>query len=110
MAAETYRRLAQRLDAIPNGFPATESGVELELLAKIFAPEEAALAAEMRLAFEPAEVIAARTGVDLKFAQRTLKAMVRKGQIRFARGGRMLVFGLMPFVVGIFEQQLPRMD
>lgn len=38
MPEETYRRLAQRLDALPNGFPATESGAELELLAKIFAP------------------------------------------------------------------------
>jgi electron transport complex protein RnfB len=44
MSQDVYRRLAERLDAIPNGFPATESGVELKLLAKIFAPEEAALA------------------------------------------------------------------
>ena len=39
-----YRKLAERLDAIPNGFPETESGVELKLLAKIYSPEEAALA------------------------------------------------------------------
>jgi electron transport complex protein RnfB len=110
MSGDVYRRLAQRLDAIPNGFPATESGVELELLAKIFEPEEAALAAEMRLAREPADVIGARAGVDPKTANRTLKAMVRKGQIRAGRKDRKLVFGLMPFVVGIYEEQLPRMD
>ncbi len=110
MSADLYRRLAQRLDAIPNGFPLTESGVELELLAKIFEPEEAALAVEMRLAREPADVIGARAGVDPKTANRTLKAMVRKGQIRAGRKDRRLVFGLMPFVVGIYEEQLPRMD
>lgn len=110
MSEDVYRRLAQRLDAIPNGFPATESGVELRLLAKIFEPEEAALAAEMRLAREPAEVIGARAGVDPRTASRTLKTMVRKGQIRVGRRDRRLVFGLMPFVVGIYEEQLPRLD
>ena len=110
MPEYVYRRLARRLDAIPNGFPATESGVELELLAKIFEPEEAALAAEMRLEREPAEVIGARAGLDPKAAYRTLKTMVRKGQIRAGRKGRKLVFGLMPFVVGIYEEQLPRLD
>ena len=33
-----YRKLAQRLDATPGGFPATESGVELRFLAKLFTP------------------------------------------------------------------------
>ena len=110
MSQDVYRRLAQTLDAIPNGFPATESGVELRLLAKIFTPEEAHLASVMSLHREPAEAIAARAGVEAKTARRTLKTMVRKGQIRVGRRDRKLVFGLMPFVVGIYEEQLPRMD
>lgn len=105
-----YRRLAQRLDTIPNGFPATESGVELRLLAKLFTPEEAALAAEMRLRYEPAEAIAARVGMDPQEAYRTLKGMARKGLIRARRGEGGLVFALLPFVVGIYEEQLRRMD
>ena len=110
MSDDVYRKLAQRLDAIPNGFPATESGVELRLLAKIFTPEEAALASVMRLAREPAADIAARAGVDPDAARRTLKQMVRKGLIRFKKGKGQLTFGLMPFVVGFYEEQLPRMD
>ena len=110
MTRDAYRRLAERLDAIPNGFPATESGVELELLAKIFTPEEAALAAEMRLAQEPASDIAGRAGLDPEAAYDLLKTMVRKGQILLGRKDRQLVFGLMPFVVGIYEEQLPRLD
>ena len=110
MSEDVYRRLARTLDAIPNGFPAAESGADLRLLAKIFEPEEAVLAAVMRLHRESAEVIAARAGVDARVARRTLKTMVRKGQIRFGRREGELVFGLMPFAVGIYEEQLPRMD
>ena len=36
MSEDVYRRLAQTLDAIPNGFPATESGVELRLAGQDF--------------------------------------------------------------------------
>jgi ferredoxin len=105
-----YRRLADRLDAIPNGFPATESGIELRLLEKIFTPEEAGLAAVMRLSKEPAADIAARAGVDPKQAYRTLKTMARKGQILASKGEGELVFRLMPFAVGLYEEQLPRLD
>ncbi len=110
MSETAYRPLAQRLDATPNGFPATESGVELELLAKLFTPEEAALAATLRLSHEPADAIAARAGVDADEAYRTLKGMARRGLIRIKRGQGQLLFGLMPFVVGFYEEQLPRMD
>jgi len=110
MSETVYRKLAQTLDAIPNGFPATESGVELRLLARIFAPEEAALAAVMRLDLEPAAEIAARAGVDPQTAYATLKAMARKGQISAGRAGGQLAFGLLPFIVGIYEEQLPRLD
>ena len=110
MADNVYRRLAQRLDEIPNGFPATESGVELRLLKKIFDPGEAELASVMKLTYEPASEIAERAGVDPKAARRTLKEMVRKGQILVGRGERQLTFRLMPFVVGFYEEQLPRMD
>ncbi len=107
---DVYARLARRLDAIPNGFPRTETGVELRLLAKIFTPEEAALGAVMRLAQEPADEIAARAGVDPGGARLTLKAMARKGLIRAGRGGAGLTFALIPFIVGIYEAQLERMD
>jgi len=110
ISKDIYRQLARRLDAIPNGFPATESGVELQLLAKIFRPDEATLAGAMRLTREPSADIAARAGVDPDTAYRTLKDMTRKGLIRAKRDKGQLTFGLMPFVVGIYEGQLPRMD
>jgi len=110
MTDEIYRELARRLDALPNGFPATDSGVELRLLAKLFEPEEARLAANMRLKREPAQAIAERAGIDRDLAYSHLKKMARKGLIRLKRGQGALLFGLMPFAVGFYEEQLPRMD
>lgn len=110
MTDEIYRKLARRLDTIPNGFPSTESGVELRLLAKLFKPEEAALAGEMRLSLEPAEVIAGRTNMTSEEAYPILKRMVRKGLIRGRKKSGELRFALLPFVVGFYEEQLPRMD
>ncbi len=113
MPHPVYKKLAQRLDAIPNGFPATESGIELQLLAKIYTPEQATLAAEMRLTPEGAAAIAARVahlGWEPAAAYSALKNMARNGLIRTHRGERELRFGLMPFVVGVYEAQLARMD
>ena len=36
MLDQAYRELARKLDSIPPGFPATEGGVELQLLARPF--------------------------------------------------------------------------
>jgi len=110
MSEEIYRKLAQRLDTIPNGFSATESGVELRILAKIFTPEEAALATVMRMTCESAADIGVRAGLDAKTAYRRLKKMTRKGQIHIKKGEGEILFGLMPFAVGFYEEQLPRLD
>jgi Na+-translocating ferredoxin:NAD+ oxidoreductase subunit B len=105
-----YQRLADRLDAIPNGFPKTASGVELRLLAKVFTPEEASLGTVMRLQREPAAAIAERAGAEPHRAYKVLKGMARKGLVRIKKGKGELGFGLMPFVVGFYEEQLPRLD
>jgi ferredoxin len=110
VSQEIYNRLAQRLDAIPNGFPPTDSGVELKILEKIFTPQEAGLASHMRLTAEPAGDIAARAGISATAAEETLRQMVRQGQIRAQKSASGLQFGLMPFIVGIYESQLSRMD
>ncbi|MCJ7717361.1 MAG: 4Fe-4S binding protein [Anaerolineales bacterium] len=110
MSQDIYKKLAEKLDDMPNRYPATESGVELRLLEKLFEPEEAALAAEMFFEKGPASDIAARANLPEKESRRTLKNMVRKKIIRFSKRDHDLVFGLMPFVVGFYETSLPRMD
>jgi len=111
MSENPYKLLAERLDALPNGYPPTESSAELRLLAKLFTPEEAALAAQLRLTLETPAQIAERLRVDKRTLRQQLKAMTRKGLIKAgpAEGGG-FGYGLLPFAVGIYEMQVPRMD
>lgn len=110
MSDNPYQRLAQRLDALPNGFPPTPDGAELRLLEKLFSPEEAALAAELNQEAETPAQIAARLQGDPLALQKMLKGMARRGLIRVERTEHGLVYGLLPFVVGIYEMQVNRLD
>jgi Na+-translocating ferredoxin:NAD+ oxidoreductase subunit B len=110
MSYLTYKKLARKLDTLPNRFPATESGIEIRLLQKVFTPREAALAAEMSFTKETAEQISLRANLPVQEASKTLKDMVRKRLILFSKGENALLFGLMPFVVGFYEELLPRLD
>jgi ferredoxin len=105
-----YQRLAQRLDELPNGFPPTPDGVELRLLAYLFSPEEAGLAASLRLTLETPEQVATRLGGDHKDIRTRLKSMARRGLIQAGRTEAGLGYGLMPFVVGIYEMQVDHLD
>jgi Na+-translocating ferredoxin:NAD+ oxidoreductase subunit B len=105
-----YKALAERLDALPNGFPPAGDGVELRLLAHIFTPEEAALAAQLRLTLETPAQIAARLGGEAATLRRQLKEMVRRGLIKAGRTDAGLGYGLMPFAVGIYEMQVNTID
>jgi len=106
-----YRILADKLDQIPNGFPHTESGVELKLLAKLFTPEEANLASSMSLEHQTSEVIAANSKMDESNVKSLLIGMVRKGLIDMKKQeGVGLMFGLLPFVVGFYERQNAKID
>ncbi len=49
---DVYQNLAHSLDEMPNGFPATESGVELKIVQKIFKPHEAEMALKIKSAPE----------------------------------------------------------
>ena len=110
MTDDVYGKLAERLDEIPNGFTPTESGIELKLLAKMYEPAEAELASVMRLTPELAAEIGERVGLDAETATQRLATMRRRGLIRAAPGDGDPLYGLMPFAVGIYEDQLGRMD
>jgi electron transport complex protein RnfB len=110
METDPYKRLAEQLDALPNGFPATKDGSELRLLARLFTPEEAALAAQLCPTLETVEQIGLRTGRKTEELRIQLKGMSRRGLIAAGRVEGALGFGLMPFVVGIYEMQAGSLD
>lgn len=105
-----YKQLALRLDELPNGYPPTEDGVELRILAKLFSPEEAALAAQLRLTPETPAEVAERIGGDPKVLRKQLKGLAKRGLIKAQRTDCGLGYGLMPFVVGFYEHQVDTID
>jgi Fe-S-cluster-containing hydrogenase component 2 len=107
---DPYRLLAKRLNELPNGFPPTEDGAELLLLAKIFSPGEASLAASLRASLETPDQIGTRLGIDDPSLREQLKSMARRGLIAAGRIEGGLGYRLMPFVVGIYEMQIGRID
>lgn len=110
MDIKSYKLLAEKLDALPNGFPQTENGAEIRLLAKLFSPREAALTAALLPGLETVESISARTGADPEELRINLKGLSRRGLINAGKTEDGLGYGLMPFVVGIYEMQVGTID
>ena len=50
---ELYRELQRHLDRMPVPYPATESGVEIRILKRLFTPEEARVALRLSAIPEP---------------------------------------------------------
>lgn len=110
MNLDAYESLAKALDRLPGGFPPTESRVELQVLSKIFSPEEARLAGCMTGTSEAVDVIAARAGLSKAEVEASLKAMRGRGIIWGSEREGVWKFRLAPFVVGIYESQWEVMD
>ena len=75
MDVTSYRKLADRLNQLPDGFPPGASGSEIRLLQKLFTPEEAELASTLRLTPETAKSLAERLGRDALELSKLLKGM-----------------------------------
>jgi electron transport complex protein RnfB len=105
--SNVYERLRERLDMFPQGFPKTESGVELEILQHLFTPNEAEIMLHLRPFPENVAAIAERTGKDKTELGETLHEMSKRGLIlRYTAPDNELYYFLIPWVVGIWEFQL----
>jgi electron transport complex protein RnfB len=110
MNDEIFERLADALDKLPNGFPRTPSNVEIPMLKKLFTPEEAKLVSLLTVDYESVDVIAQRAGMEVEDTQSMLIEMAKRWQTLLKKEGRKLSFRLAPFIVGIYEGHLERMD
>lgn len=108
---KVYEKLREHLDSLPGGFPATESGVELRILKRLFTPEEAEIAPFLGMKLEPAEVIAQKAGLDEDKVAPLLHNMARRGLIfSIETPDRPHVFMAAQFVVGIWEYHVNDLD
>jgi len=69
MRTSVYHNLARHLDDLPGGYPATDNGLELEILKHLFSPEEAQLATHLTVIAEDARVVARRAGLTVHQAE-----------------------------------------
>lgn len=111
MDQDIYRRLAKHLDNLPAGYPATESGVEMRILRRLFTPEEAALAIHLTLLPEEARVVAHRAKLPVAEVAQRLAQMEQRGLVfsKHSRSGSKPKYQAAPFVVGIWEFQVGRL-
>ncbi len=110
MTKDVYQRLAEHLDNLPAGYPATASGVELRILKRLFTEEEAAIATDLSMMPETVEAIAARLGREVSVMAPTLEEMSRKGLIfRNSKNGQHTYMAAQ-FVIGIWEYHVNDLD
>ena len=105
-----YERLRERLDDMAVGFPATESGVEMRILKKIFTEPQADLFVKLRPLPESPKDIAGRLHLEEAELADRLEEMAKKGLLFRVRKGENVRYAAVPYVVGIFEFQLNHMD
>jgi electron transport complex protein RnfB len=110
MVLDPYERLAETLNKIPNGFAKTADGTHLKVLQWIFTPDEADIASKMKLMPETVEELSSRLNLPIEGLSEKLENMDKKGQINVDKSSTIRRYGIMPFVVGIYEEQLERMD
>lgn len=110
MKEDIFYQLREQLDQYSVGFPATESGVEIRILKRLFTEQEAWMYLHMGLMLETPESVAARLKLDGAEVASRLDAMAEKGLLFRVRKEREVKYGAAPFVVGIYEFQLKTLD
>ena len=111
---DVYRRLQQHIDQMPVGFPATESGIELRILKRLFTPEEAEVGLLLSALPETVERIHSRargTGLTREQLEGTLDRLAEKGAILGRGGGAHgpKKFSKAQLAVGMYEFQVDRL-
>lgn len=110
MPNQIFRELQQRLDQYSVGFPATDSGIEIQILEKLFSVSDAKVFLKMSPMLETPEAIAPRIGMEPESAAEILADMADRGLLFSLQKNGVVRYGAIPFVHGLFEFQVKRMD
>ena len=110
MNEDVYRKLQEFLDAMPGGFPATDIGIEIKILKKLYTPEEAELTMKLKEEPEEVSVISNRIGMNESELAEKLEEMAQKGLIFRVLEVDKPLYQAYHFLVGIYEFQLKNID
>jgi Na+-translocating ferredoxin:NAD+ oxidoreductase subunit B len=110
MSEDIFRRLQQRLDLYSSGFPATETGIEITILKKLFNQKDAEMFLNMSPMLEEPDLVAQRLGSPVEEVAEQLEDMAKRGLLFRLRKGETVKYGAVPFIVGMYEFQVKRLD
>lgn len=110
MADQLYRELQQRLDTYSLGFPATDSGVEIKVLKHLFSEDDAKMFLALTPMVEPPASVAEKMGITEAEAAARLADMASRGLLFRLEKGGVPRYGAIPFIHGLFEFQVKRLD
>lgn len=111
--SDVYRKLQEHLDKMPIGYPATESGVEINLLKTIFTPEEAKIATHLDYKHKAVDQIFETAKVEVGSKEeltRILDDIVAKGGMSRRERDNKKEYAVLPLALwGMYEHQLKRL-
>jgi len=110
MTVNSYEKLREFLDLFPIGFRKTQSGVEIEILKRLFTEEEAELATFLTIRPERARSIARRAGKNSAEIEKKLDLMAKKGLVFRARRDNKTLYNAAPFMIGLYEYSVNKID
>jgi len=110
MEEDLYRKLQKQLDTYSVGFPATRSGIEIEILKRLFTEDEAELFTNMTPLLETSESVAGRLGKDRDEVARRLEEMAGKGLLFRLKKGEEVKYGAIAFMHGLLEFQVNKLS
>ncbi|MFW9951383.1 MAG: hypothetical protein ACFFKA_14795, partial [Candidatus Thorarchaeota archaeon] len=113
---DVYRELQKALDKLPIGYPATESGVEIRILKKIFTPEQALIGSKLGFELKPLKEIYKSIDDEtftLKKVEEILDEMHKLGLIlkviQNEGGSDNKYYAATAFMLGFYEFQMNKM-
>lgn len=107
---DIYEQLRERLDELATGYPSTEEKVEIRILKKLFTEDEAAFYLKLSPLPESPEDTAKRLGFDSDQTATKMEQMAKKGLLFRSRKGDLVRYAAVPYVVGIYEFQVDKLD
>ncbi len=110
MAQDLYSRLQKRLDKYSIGFPATESGIEITILRRLFDERDGELFLGMSPKLETPAEAAARLGRPVEELAAQMDSMAERGLLFRRRKGGESKYAAIPFIHGLFEFQVKDLD
>lgn len=110
MRANIFKQLQERLNFYSIGFPETATGVELKILKELFTEDEASLFLSLSHRLENPEAVAQRINRPLPDVAEQLEGMAGRGLLFRLKKGDTQRYAAIPFVHGLFEFQVSRLD